>query len=463
MNSSVDTTSESNRDAIAGQMNTPEIQPAGEPVVDIGSQAKIDIPLRSYYALGMLFLVYVFNYIDRSILNILNVPIKAELGLADWQIGLMSGIAFAAFYTVLGVPIARLADTRNRRNIIAVSLAAWSLMTAVCGLAQNFAQLMLARIGVAVGEAGGSPPAHSMISDLFPANRRATALAFYALGIPVGTMLGYLFGGILTDVLNWRQAFMVVGLPGVLLAVLLVLTVREPVRVHDQGAVANTAALPPVSVVFKALWSRKSFRYMALGGALHALVGYGVGAFVPSLFARVHGLSMTDIGLALFYLGFAGVFGTIAGGYFADRLAVRDVRWYVWLPGIATLISVPFSTSVYLLDNPYLAFWINAIPAFLGSYYLGPTFSLAQGMVGLRMRALAASVLLFILNIIGMGLGPVVVGFTSDLLKAFTDLGELSIRWALVSVLLFNVLSTVFYMLAGRDLKSDLARAHELQ
>lgn len=414
------------------------------------------------YALTILFIVYVFNFIDRSILNILAQAVKDDLGLYDWQIGLMGGIAFALFYTTLGIPIARLADTHNRRNIVAISLAVWSAMTAVCGLAQNFWQLLLARIGVAVGEAGGSPPSHSMISDLFAADRRATALGLYALGIPVGTMLGNLAGGWINEVMDWRTAFIVVGLPGLLMALVVRFTLVEPPRGHTEEIAKVKAAAPPIGFVFKALWSRKSFRYMALGGALHALVGYGVGPFIPPLFIRVHEMGTADIGMALFWLGFAGIAGTASGGYIADRMATRDVRWYVWLPGIATLISVPFATAAYVWPDPIQAFWIMAIPGFLGAYYLGPTFSLAQGLVGVRMRALAAAILLLILNLIGMGLGPVIVGVTSDLLNAYTDLGVESIRWALVGVLVFNVMSTVFYLMAGRDLKQDLARSHEL-
>ncbi len=417
----------------------------------------------SRYALGVLFVVYVFNFIDRSILNILAQSIKEDLHLYDWQIGMMGGLAFAAFYTTLGIPIARLADTHNRRNIVAVCLTAWSAMTALCGLAQNFWQLLLARIGVAVGEAGGSPPAHSMISDLFAADRRATALGIYALGIPVGTMIGNLAGGWINEALDWRTAFVLVGLPGVLVALALRYTVAEPPRGFSEDVAQVKASAPPVGYVFKALWGRKSFRYLTIGGGLHALVGYGVGPFIPALFVRVHGMSTGEIGTALFWLGFAGILGTASGGWLADRLGKRDPRWYVWLPGLATLISVPFSIAFYTLPEPALAFWIAAVPSFLGSYYLGPTFSLAQGLVGLRMRALAASILLFILNLIGMGLGPLFVGITSDLLNAFGgfDSGE-ALRWALVSVLVFNVLSTVFYLMAARDLKSDLARSHEL-
>jgi predicted MFS family arabinose efflux permease len=276
-------------------------------------------------------------------------------------------------------------------------------------------------------------------------------------------MIGTFAGGWITHAMDWRTAFVVVGLPGVLMALVLRFTVREPTRGESERIVQAKAEAPPVSEVVKALWSRRSFRWMAIGGGLHALVGYGVGPFLPGLFERVHGMNPRDIGTALALVGFAGIAGTASGGWVADWLARRDVRWYVWLPGLATLISVPFSTSVYLWPDPIIAFWIATVPAFLGSYYLGPTFSMTQGLVGIRMRALAASILLFILNLIGIGLGPLIVGATSDLLNAFTDFGEgISLRWALVSVLLFNVMSTVFYLMAAKDLKADLARSHEL-
>jgi MFS family permease len=417
----------------------------------------------SSYVLGVLFLVYVFNFIDRSVINILAPAIIKELNLSDWDIGLMNGVGFAIIYCTLGIPIARLADRRSRRNIIAICLTVWSVMTAVCGFVQNFTQLLLARIGVAVGEAGGSPPAHSIISDLFAADRRATALAVYALGIPVGNMIGNLAGGWLNETFDWRTAFIVVGTPGVLMALILRFTVTEPPRGFSEQAARAREDAPPVGFVFKALWSRKSFRYMTVGGGFHALVGYGVGPFIPTMFSRVHGLGTTEIGRALFLLGFAGILGTLSGGYVADSLAKRDARWYVWLPGIATLLSVPFSVAFYLLPEPTIAFWVAAVPSFLGAYYLGPTFSLAQGLVGLRMRALTASILLFILNLIGMVLGPLYVGGTSDFLHNVMgfDRGD-GLRWALVSVLIFNVLSTVFYLLAAKDLRGDLARSHEL-
>jgi MFS family permease len=416
-----------------------------------------------WYALAVLFLVYVFNFIDRSILSILAQAIKDDLDLTDSQLGFLGGIAFALFYTFLGIPIARLADRGVRRNILAVCLALWSVMTAVCGYVQNFLQLLAARIGVAVGEAGGSPPSHSMISDLFPASQRATALGIYALGIPVGTMIGNLAGGWINQAFDWRTAFMVVGLPGLIMALVVRFTLVEPVRGGVDAAPSQANRdMPAVGQVFAYMWSRRSFRYMSIGAALHAFVGYGVGAWIPPMMIRSHAWNTADIGSALFLLGFFGMLGTFSGGWIADRLGVRDVRWYVWLPGLATLVSVPFAAFAYLWHEPVVALAVYSVPYVLGAYYLGPTFSLTQGLVGLRMRALAASILLFVLNIIGLGLGPWFVGIASDVLASTTELGSESLRWALVITLVFNVISAACYLLAGRSLHDDLANSHAM-
>ena len=420
-----------------------------------GSQGAFS-PAYRYYALSLLVVVYVFNFIDRSILGILVEPIKQDLGVNDTMMGFLGGIAFATFYTFLGIPIARLSDKGNRRNVLTVCLTLWSGATALCGLAASFFHLLIARIGVAVGEAGASPASHSMISDMFPPDRRATALGIYALGIPIGTMLGNLSGGWINEAFDWRTAFFVVGLPGVLLALIVRLTLREPPRGAAEAIEVKSDDAPPVKEVFKYLWARRSFRLISLGAGLHAFVGYGVGYWIPAMFSRSHGYGTSEIGVALFYLGFASIAGTFLGGYLGDRMAGRDVRWYVWLPGLATMVSVPFSAYVYLSDFPFAALWVLAIPYFFGAYYLAPTFSLAQGMVGLRMRALASSIILFVANIIGLGLGPQFTGIASDILFVTTDLGQDSLRWALVLSLIFNVISAVLYLGAGRTLKEDL-------
>jgi MFS family permease len=421
------------------------------------------VPFRSWYALALMFIAYVFNFIDRSILGILNQPIKDELQLSDAQMGLLGGLAFAVFYTFVGIPVARLADRSIRRNVLAVSLAIWSGMTVVCGFVVSFPQLLAARIGVAIGEAGGSPPCHSMIADLFPLSRRATALGIYALGIPAGGMIGSLAGGWLNEAYDWRTAFMIVGVPGLLLAVLIRLTLREPVRGATEHTVSDTSYTPPVLDVFKFLWSRRSFRYMALGASLHTFVGYGVGYWVPTFLIRSHHLGTALIGEWLFYLGFAGLLGTFLGGVLADRLIVRDMRWYVWLPGISVLIAVPFSTFVYLYPDVRVALLVAIVPGILGAYYLAPLFAMTQAMVGLRMRALAASIILFITNLIGMGLGPLITGIITDVLNAYTGLGSESLRWALVCVLTANVAAAVLYLYSARYLREDLERPKELE
>ena len=418
-------------------------------------------PTYQWYVVILLTTVYVFNFIDRNILAILGQSIKDDLMISDTAFGFLGGIAFAIFYTFMGIPIARLADRKSRKTVLAVCLAIWSGMTAVCGLAQNFLMLLLARIGVAIGEAGGSPPSHSIISDLFPVSRRATALGIYALGIPIGSAVGFLAGGWINEIFGWRTAFFVVGIPGLLLALFVYLTIKEPPRGFSErveGQIDPTLEdePPPVVDVLKLLWSKRSFRYMSIGGALHAFVGNGIGLYIPMMFQRSHGLGTGEIGTWLFGLGFFGMVGTFGAGYLCDRLGETDRRWYMWLPGIMTLLHVPFAAFTYLYHDPQIALMVYAIAYILGHGYLAPTFAMTQSLVPLRMRALAASILLFILNIIGLGLGPQIVGILSDTINLTTDLGVNSLRWAMVSVLIFNIISAVLYIMAGRTVVADM-------
>ncbi len=408
------------------------------------------------YVLGILVVVYVFNFVDRQILSILLEPIKLELALTDTQLGFLSGIAFAIFYATLGMPIARIADRTSRTGVIAVCLSLWSLMTTLCGLATNFVQLLLARIGVAVGEAGGSPPAHSLISDYFPPESRATALSIYSLGIPIGTMFGLLIGGWINELFGWRLAFMVVGLPGILLAIIFKLTVREPVRPDVAKAAANTS----IALVARYLWRQKSFMHLAIGAALHAFVGYGLVIWNPAFFIRSHGLETGEIGTNLALIsGIVGGVGTFFGGWIADKLAPRDLRWYMWAPLIGLVITVPFLVIVYLLDSHVFAFALFTIPTFFGSLYLGPSFAATQSLVPAHMRAVAAAVLLFIINIIGLGLGPQVVGIISDLLHP-TFASE-SLRYSLIIVAVLNLIAAIHYWQAAKTLVADFSRAEK--
>jgi len=389
------------------------------------------------YALSVLVVVYTFNFIDRQILSILLEPIKQDLGLSDTQLGLLTGFAFAFFYATLGIPIARYADRANRRNVIAGALAIWSGMTALSGLAQNFWQLLVARIGVGVGEAGCSPPAHSMLADYFPAERRATALGIYSLGIPVGILFGFLAGGWINEFFGWRVAFFVVGVPGLILALLVRLSLREPTRGMAEGRQVS-GEQPSIRETLTALWRQRSFRHLAFGGALTAFVGYGVINWVPSFLIRSHGMQTGEIGTWLgLILGIPGGIGIALGGYLADRFGARDTRWYLWIVSVALLAGIPFAVATYLVPSAYAALWCLVLPVMFGNFYQATTFSQTQGLVGLRMRAVAAAILLFILNIIGLGLGPQAVGILSDLLRP--QYGDESLRYALLAAGLVNI------------------------
>jgi predicted MFS family arabinose efflux permease len=406
------------------------------------------------YALGVLVVVYTFNFIDRQILSILLEPIKQDLGLSDTALGMLTGFAFALFYATLGIPIARLADRGNRRNIIAWSLTIWSAMTALSGIAQNFWHLLIARIGVGVGEAGCSPPAHSMIADYFPAENRATALGIYSLGIPVGILFGFIAGGWLNEFFGWRVAFFVVGVPGILLALLVRWSLREPDRGMAEGRQAN-ADQPGIMETFTYLYQKPSFRHMAIGGGLTAFVGYGIVTWVPSFLIRSYGMDTGEVGTYLgLILGIPGGIGIALGGYLADRYGAKDTRWYLWVVTVALLIAVPITVGVYLSSSATASLLFLILPVLLGNFYQATTFSQAQGLVPLRMRAVAAAVLLFILNIIGLGAGPQMVGVVSDLLAP--TYGDESLRYALLALSFVNIWAAYHYYLAGKTLKQDL-------
>ncbi len=294
------------------------------------------------FVLAMLTLVYVFNFIDRQLLTILQESIKKELHLSDTQLGLLSGFTFAIFYVTMGIPIARLADRSNRRNIVAISLGLWSLMTACSGIARNFVQLLMARIGVGVGEAGGSPPAHAMISDYFPPEKRATALSFYSAGLYFGILIGFLMGGYLNQQLGWRTAFFVLGIPGLLFSLLFYSSVKEP----QKGATDNHIALAEehsLQDVLKLLYATKTFVYLAIASALHVFCLYGLLNWSPSFLSRLHGMTSAQTGLILgLIFGIGGGIGTFAGGFLTDRFGKKDKRWYLKIPAYAILLSILF-------------------------------------------------------------------------------------------------------------------------
>jgi predicted MFS family arabinose efflux permease len=406
------------------------------------------------YALGILVIVYTFNFIDRNILSILLQSIKTDLNLSDTSLGLLSGFAFAAFYATLGIPIAKYADRGNRRNLISISLAIWSLMTALSGLAQNFLHLLLARIGVGIGEAGCSPPAHSMISDYFPANKRSTALGIYSLGIPFGIMFGLFAGGWIDEMFGWRTAFFIVGVPGILIAILFRFTVKEPIRGQAEGKVASENQ-PTIYETISYLLRKKSFRHLAFAASLAAFVGYGGINWLPSFFQRSYGMPTSDVGWYLgLILGLPGGLGIFLGGYLSDYFGSRDVRWSLWVAAIAMGLTAPLYYLVYMSPTASSSLLWLIIPVALGNFYQAATFSQTQGVVELKMRSVAAAILLFIINIIGLGFGPSAVGIVSDLLQS--EYGKESLRYSLLIFASLKIWCAFHYYMAGKYLKDDL-------
>lgn len=413
------------------------------------------------YILIILFFGNVVNFIDRTILSLLLEPIKLELVLSDTQLGLLGGLAFALFYATLGIPIAALADRWSRVKVLSISMIIWSAMTALCGMAVNFSTLLLARIGVGVGEAGASPPSHSLISDYFPLGKRATALAIYSLGIPVGGMIGNFVGGWGAENFGWRTTFMMVGLPGIAIAFLILATLREPPRgMSDVIATNQDTPPPPMLETLRYLWSKRSFRHLGLAAGLHAFVSYGYGTWTAPFLLRSHNLSLSEVGTWLGLIAGIGVVGTFSGGFLADKLSTKmnDARWYLFVGGISTLVMVPFQFMVFLHSEIWVVIASMFAASVMGGMFLGPSFAIAHAMVAPRMRAVASATLLFVINIIGMGLGPYVVGILSDLLGP--SYGIDSLRYALCIALTVNIWSSVHYFLGARTLRYDLETPH---
>jgi MFS family permease len=426
------------------------------------------------YALWLLLGIYTLNFLDRQIVNILAEPIKQDLNLQDWQLGLLTGLTFALFYTILGLPIARYAERGDRAYIISAAVAVWSAMTVACGLAGNFVQLVLARIGVGVGEAGCSPPAQSLITDYTPREKRASALAFYNMGVPLGSLAGLALGAIIADQYGWRTAFLVAGAPGIILALIAAFTLREPRRAHRLAGQPR-AETPTLKEAARELASKRSFWFISLAVAFLSFLGYGHIAFFGSFYLRNHAAELDtlakSVGGAMGFelgalgllgplmgvlIGVAGAFGTWLGGQIADRAARKDMRAYVSVPAVAVLLGAPFFLTAMLVDSVVLSLVLLTVPTLLNSLWYGPVYAGVQGLVHPRTRATAVAVLLFIANLIGLGLGPLAVGVLSDVL-ARSGLGEAEgLRWALISSSVIGLLVAYCFWTARRTLREEM-------
>lgn len=409
------------------------------------------------WVLFILVVVYTFNWIDRQITGILAVPIKADLGLTDTQLGLMGGLAFALFYTGLGIPVAMLADRVSRTWIMTVALTLWSGMTAVCGLANSFWQLFAARLGVGVGEAGGVAPAYSLITDFFPPHQRARALSIYSFGIPIGSTMGIIFGGYIASVINWRYAFFIVGIAGILLAPIFRLTVREPERGRFDLAHQKDPRPARLGDLMRTLATKPSFWLLIFGASSSSMMGYGLFFWLPSFLVRSFEMKLFDaslfFGIIILVGGIAGIW---TGGWLSDKLGADKKAWYALVPAIASLGTVPFYFVALLSPNLVTVFVALLVPTALGLAWLGPVISAFQHLVRPNMRATASAVFLFVNNLIGIGAGTWVVGALSDALQM--RFAADSLRYSILAGSgLYLVAATMFY-LASRRIDADWER-----
>lgn len=444
--------------------------------------------LTPYWVLLLMTLTYTSSFMDRTILSILQNPIKQELQLSDTQLGLLGGFAFALFYSTLGIPVARLAERMDRRQLITAALIIWSVATAVSGLALGFVSLFLFRVVVGVGEAGASPPAHSLITDFFPPSQRGTAFSMYSLGVPAGVLIGSVLGGYAAQEYGWRMTFVIFGLPGVALALLIPLTIREPVRGRLDPGQSSEGQTPPFSAVLAQFAARPALRHSVAGASIAAFAAYSILTFSAPFFVRSYQATLTEAG---WFLGMTG--GVSAGigiffsGMLTDRLSRRDRRWAVWAPAIGLLLAAPLYIMGFLAPTKEAAMAILLIPPALQYIYLGPTMGLMHNMVTPRMRATATALLYLSVNLFGMGLGPTITGLLSDrfaashfskllpgsyqlqcpgghaaanateaLNAACASASAYGVRWALIATTLALVVSAMFYLRAAKTLRNDL-------
>lgn len=423
------------------------------------------------YVLALLFVSYTLNYLDRQVITILAEPLKTELGISDTQLGLLTGLAFGLVYCSLGLPIARLADRFNRIWILGASLTVWSACTILCGRAASFPALVAARVGVALGESGAGPVSMALISDYVPKEKRASALALFTMGAPVGGLLGLVFGGMIAGAFGWRAAFLIAGLPGLVLALIVLATLREPRNLLPaQMGIRPATDHPPLRLVFAHIRTSRTFWFMCLGAGFASLISYGQAPFLAAFFLRVHGaelaafgapyglkpVGVVGIGIGLIW----GVFGAISnwlGGFIADRYVARDLRIYGAAPAIAALLPIPFTVAAVLVPSPFVALLL-LMPGYLcGGVWFGPVLSSVQGLVPPAMRATSGAVAILVINMIGLGFGALTIGKLSDIFNYSVGLGAAEgVRWALVVCAFFGLIPALLFWMSRSTIRAEM-------
>jgi len=421
----------------------------------LGASEASAVSYARYYTLALLTLVYALNFLDRTIFNVLIEPIKKEFQLTDTMLGLLAGFGFVLMYSALGMPIARLADRRSRRNIVTAGLAFWSAMTALCGMAQNVVMLTVARIGVGIGESAGTPASQSIIADLFSKDERPRALGIFAIGTYLGVFLGYFFGGWVNQYYGWRVAFIAAGIPGLVIALLLRFTVTEPVRRSEsEEKITNEA----IGTTFTFLFSQRSFVLVLIGFCLAGFTNYATSVWIPPFMARVHHLTSAEIGTyAGTFKGLFGIAGALAGGFVVARISREDDRWKVWAPAIMSGLAGPAFVLCMLTPSFTVMVWTLGLFSVLVGFHLGPIFAVAQTIAKTSMRALAAATVLLTGTCFGQGVGPLAVGYLNDVLK--TAYGAEAVRYSLMLAALATVLAALFFILAAQTIRADIKRA----
>lgn len=411
----------------------------------------------SYFVVGFLAVIYTLNFLDRQIVSILGKQISADLGLSKTEFGFLGGTSFALLYTTAGIAVAWLADRVSRKWIIGISCAIWSLFTALCGTAQNFTQILLYRMGVGFGEAGGSPPSYSMISDYFPAEKRGTALALYSLGVPVGSMLGAFFAGQLALAYGWRMAFVIIGLPGVVLGILMLIFVREPKRGGLDRVAEGSDAHPPAPPLLDAIrgfFANRTLVLTAVSSAMSAFVGYAGLVWNPQFLELTKGMTAAQVSTVYaLALGVTGIIGTLVSGWLVDRLGVKDKRWFAWVPAIAFALSIPFWFGMLWAPTWELAMLFLLGPMLMNQAYLAPALTIAQNAVEPARRVMTGAILLFVLNLVGLGVGPVYVGWIADAVEPVR--GDQSLVWGFAGVIPFVGLTVLAHLAAAWSIGRD--------